>query len=146
MKQVCLVLITSLFTWTPSLQQQLFSNTSAEIEFSAELNEMSEPTTGSRYDYNGPLQSSTFFLAEHFFEDYHNAVNRVALLKSIGFTEAAIVYSEQGKFDVAAGLYIIMITRPVSDVSVLYDMMEPLRAHAIEHGYHLHTTRMVKVL
>lgn len=108
-------------------------------------NEMPEVTGESPYDYIGPLQSSTYFMAENFFRNYHNAVQHAALLRSIGFTEVAIVLSEERKFDVESGLYIIMITKPVSNVEYLYNIMESLRKHGLNHGYELNATRIVEI-
>ncbi len=163
-RKITYALALFIFSFFPSLQHQPLASSSENTPDSVtqqpilpdrhpDFSLASDPqkfdtrlsTTESPYDYQGPLESGTFFLAEHFLESYDRAVVQAAKLRSLGFRDIAVVYSDGQLFDVRAGLYIVMLTRTYPDKNVLFEMLDSLRARAQNHNYQLHTTRVVEV-
>lgn len=84
-----------------------------------------------------------YVLVESFFANFDNVARRIAFLKAYGFQDVSYTHTTCQDFDVEKDLYIVMITKPVSNKASLYPEMESAYQMAVEKGIDLITTRIV---
>lgn len=84
-----------------------------------------------------------YILAESFFANFDNVVNRVAMLRQNGFENATFIHTTCQSFDVNKELYAVIIHGPVRNKTELYPEQFEAYEIAKKHDYKLITTRII---
>jgi len=84
-----------------------------------------------------------YILAESFFANFDNVVNRVAMLRQNGFENATFIHTTCQSFDVDKELYAVIIHGPVRNKTELYPVQFEAYEIAKNEGFKLITTRII---
>lgn len=133
-----LLLVLGIVKAQPSAQG-LGTDYLATVENNAGL----EPSTSAEVNCNVRVPKGSYVLAESFFENIDYVMRRVAFLKAYGFEDVTFTHTSCQRFDVDKQLYIVLISKPVRDKSLLYQATDKAYERAVREDIKLINARIV---